>query len=74
MKMFPVVALFIFWSSAAAQVVVTPNQPTDTEAIRAQIKADRAKARADEENGPKSRFWDRDAEGKRPWERTLPQE
>ena len=42
--------------------------------IRQQIKADLAKAKADEENGPKSRFWDRDADGKRPWERPLPKE
>lgn len=32
------------------------------------IKADRAKAKADEENGPKARFWDRGANGKRPWD------
>jgi hypothetical protein len=42
--------------------------------MRAQITANRAKAKADETNGPKSRFRDRGAEGKRPWKRTLPQE
>jgi nitrous oxide reductase accessory protein NosL len=43
--------------------------------IHEQIKADRAKAKVDEENGPKTRFWDRGANGKRPWDsskETLP--
>jgi len=46
----------------------------ESEALREQIKADLAKAKANEENGPKNRFWDRDADGKRPWERPLPKE
>ena len=33
-----------------------------------QIKIDRAKANSDFENGPKERAWDRDAQGKRPWD------
>jgi len=37
-----------------------------------QIKADRAKAKAAEENDSKARYWDRDADGKRPWD--LPRE
>jgi hypothetical protein len=39
--------------------------------IHEQIKADRAKAKADEENAPKTRLWDRGANGKRPWETPL---
>jgi hypothetical protein len=40
--------------------------------IHEQIKADRVRAKAAEENDPKARFWDRDADGKRPWD--LPKE
>jgi len=46
----------------------------DSASIREQIKADRARATADEENGPHERPWDRDSNGKRPWERVLPKE
>jgi hypothetical protein len=63
------VALIISWSAATAQIVVSPDQSTDTETIRTQIKAQRAKEDADEKNGPHERPWDRDVNGKRPWER-----
>jgi hypothetical protein len=33
------------------------------------IKAEQAKSKVDFDNGPKERFWDRDANGKRPWDR-----
>jgi hypothetical protein len=39
-----------------------------------QIKADRARAKADEENAPKARLWDRGADGKRPWETPMTRE
>jgi len=68
MKTF-LVALIISWSAATAQIVVRPDQSTDTETVRAQIKAQRAKEDADEKNGTHERPWDRDADGKRPWER-----
>jgi len=34
-----------------------------------QIKTDQAKSKADFESGPKERPWDRDANGRRPWDR-----
>jgi hypothetical protein len=36
--------------------------------IHEQIRADRARAKVDEENSPKDRYWDRGADGKRPWD------
>jgi hypothetical protein len=36
---------------------------------RDRIKAEQAKSKADFDNGPKERFWDRDANGNRPWDR-----
>jgi hypothetical protein len=73
MKIAPLLTLLVITLSAEGSIVIA--QTADSSAsIREQIKADRAKAKADEENGPKSRFWDRDADGKRPWERLLPKE
>jgi hypothetical protein len=46
--------------------------PNELPSIHEQIKADRARAKADEENDSKARYWDRDADGKRPWD--LPKE
>ncbi|MGL9616764.1 hypothetical protein QRQ56_02075 [Bradyrhizobium sp. U531] len=36
---------------------------------REQVKSDRAKAAEEEKSSTAARPWDRDAEGKRPWER-----
>jgi hypothetical protein len=36
--------------------------------IHEQIRADRARAKVDEENSPKARYWDRGVDGKRPWD------
>jgi hypothetical protein len=61
------IALFVCFTAIA--YAETPTAPGDQElSIREQIKAARAKEKADEENGPKERPWDRDAEGRRPWE------
>jgi hypothetical protein len=47
-----------------------PGLPLKAElSIRDQIKARRAREDAEEINEPPGRPWDRDAEGKRPWER-----
>ena len=46
--------------------------PAEIPSIHEQIKANRAKAKADEETSTKARFWDRDSDGKRPWD--APQE
>jgi hypothetical protein len=37
--------------------------------IKEQIRAARAKADREEEASPKGRSWDRDANGRRPWDR-----
>jgi hypothetical protein len=63
MKIILIVALLAISSSAAAQI---PASPADT-SIRDQIKAARAKDKIDEAAGSKERWWDRDANGKRPW-------
>ena len=36
-----------------------------------QIKIDQAKSKADFESGPKERPWDRDANGRRPWDQKV---
>jgi hypothetical protein len=56
------------FSSAEGQTTAVPALK-EAPSIREQIKADRAKAKIDEEAGPKERFWDRDANGERPWDR-----
>ena len=57
---------------AAEAPPVAEPAPNGDSSIHEQIKADRARAKADEENDSGARFWDRDANGKRPWE--LPKE
>ncbi|MGL3107941.1 hypothetical protein [Bradyrhizobium sp. BR 1432] len=48
-----------------AQVSSTQKPPlTDRE----QVKVDRAKAAKAEKSAPTTRPWDRDADGKRPWD------
>jgi hypothetical protein len=70
MKIFLVLALITPWSAIAAQVVALPGPPSAVEpSVRDQIKAQRAKEDADERNDPPGRPWDRDVDGKRPWER-----
>ncbi len=64
MKIVFLVTLLAISAEAQAATAPTPEPPS----IREQIKADRAKYKADEENSPKARFWDRDADGKRPWD------
>ena len=73
MKIVLLVILLAIRLSAEGPIVVAQTAK-ESEALREQIKADLAKAKANEENGPKNRFWDRDADGKRPWERPLPKE
>ena len=69
MKVALLVTLLVTSTSAQAQVSTAPV-PKDPPSIREQIKADRARAKADDENGPTARFWDRDRDGKRPWDRS----
>ena len=68
MKIAFLVTLLVISASAHGQVATAP--PNDVPSIREQIKADRARAKADNENGPTARSWDRDRDGKRPWDRS----
>jgi hypothetical protein len=68
MRALLIALLFACWP-AVAQNVVTPAPLGKEEfSIRDQIKAARAREKADEATGPKERAWDRDARGKRPWD------
>lgn len=61
--------LTVFAVAASAEgPPMAESVPNEIPSIREQIKADRAKARRDEENDSKARNWDRDADGKRPWD------
>ena len=71
MKIALVLTLLAIAPSAEASPVAQPV-PSEFPSMHEQIKADRAKAKAAEENDSKARYWDRDADGKRPWE--LPRE
>jgi hypothetical protein len=46
--------------------------PINALSDRDRIKNDRAKAAAEEKNSSTARPWDRDANGKRPWDVALP--
>jgi hypothetical protein len=67
MKIALLVTLLAISTSAQGQVTTAPVAK-DPPSIREQIKADRARAKADDENAPTARFWDRDRDGKRPWD------
>ena len=69
MKVTLLVALVIVPLSARGQTAPAPNEAPST---HDQIRIDRAKANSDFENGPKERAWDRDAQGKRPWDQKYP--
>lgn len=62
------VLLFACWPAVAQNVVPTAPPNKEELSTRDQIKAIRAKEKADEATGPKERAWDRDARGKRPWD------
>jgi hypothetical protein len=69
MKTILLVALIVVSSAASAEIASAPTKAPAELSVRDQIKAQRAKEQADEKNGPPQRSWDRDADGKRPWER-----
>lgn len=71
MKIALLLTMFALTPAAEGPPAAEPAPNGDT-SIHEQIKADRARAKADEENDLGARFWDRDANGKRPWE--LPKE
>ena len=61
-------AILLALAPVAAQTSEAQPKPPVTD--REQVQADRAKAAAEEKNAPTTRPWDRDANGKRPWERS----
>jgi hypothetical protein len=71
MKIALLLTLFAITPPAEGPPIAEPV-PNELPSIHEQIKADRARAKADEENDSGARFWDRDSNGKRPWE--LPRE
>jgi hypothetical protein len=68
MKIMLLLLLLVISPEGQAANALSPAP--DAPSTREQIKLDRAKAKAEDENGPKTRFWDRDADGKRPWDRS----
>lgn len=62
-----VATLLAISSSAEGQVAAVPASK-EGPSIGELIRADRAKAKEDEESASKDRPWDRDANGKRPWD------
>jgi hypothetical protein len=64
MKIALLVTLLAIASEGQAATALIPEPPS----IHEQIKADRARIKADEENAPKARSWDRGTDGKRPWD------
>jgi len=64
MKIALLVTLLTIASEGQAATVPVPEPLS----IHEQIKADRARIKADEENASKARSWDRGADGKRPWD------
>ena len=65
MKIVILTALALISLSTQGQ---TAPASKDIPSMHDQIKIDRAKANADFESGPKERPWDRDANGRRPWD------
>lgn len=54
------------WSTASAETNA-PDSLKGESSFHDEVKAARAKEKADDVRGPKERWWDRDAERKRPW-------
>ncbi len=67
----PGMAKFIIVAVVTTLPVLAQTTPAPTAPLtdRERVQADRAKAAEDEKVAPITRPWDRDADGKRPWER-----
>ncbi|MBR0931365.1 hypothetical protein JQ561_32560 [Bradyrhizobium diazoefficiens] len=71
MTKFVIAALLAMLHAMAPVAAQTSEaQPKPPVTDREQVQADRAKAAAEEKSAPTTRPWDRDANGKRPWERS----
>ncbi|MGY0575759.1 hypothetical protein ACTGJ9_035905 [Bradyrhizobium sp. RDM12] len=66
---FAIIAVMLLAPASAAQPE-TPEQVTPEISTRDQIKAARAKQAEDMKSGSSARPWDRDGDGKRPWDVT----
>jgi len=62
-----IIVTFLTTLPVLAQTTPVPAPPPLTD--RERVQADRSKAAEDERLAPITRPWDRDADGKRPWER-----
>jgi hypothetical protein len=70
MQKFLFVAFFITISPCMAQTVAGTALPASDPSIRERIKADRERDRKAEASiSSQARPWDKDVNGKRPWER-----
>lgn len=63
--------LFMVWSAAAAAQTAAPQTLQSDLSVRDQIKAARAKDKADEKADHTTRAWDRNSDGLRPWETSV---
>lgn len=63
--------LLIVWSAAVTAQTPAPQIPQSDLSVREQIKAARAKDKAEEESDQTKRAWDRNSDGKRPWETSV---
>ena len=70
MKTYLAIIAVMLLSPASAAQLATPEQAAPEISARDQIKAARAKEVEDTKSGPTARAWDRDSDGKRPWETT----
>jgi hypothetical protein len=64
-----IIAIMLLAPASAAQPA-TLEQATPEISSRDQIKAARAKEVEDTKSSPAARAWDRDSDGKRPWDTT----
>lgn len=67
MKTYLMIAITLFAAPVAAQPVVPPAATPEI-SFRDQIKAARARDAAEQKSGSTVRPWDRDVNGKRPWD------
>ncbi|WP_271570832.1 hypothetical protein [Bradyrhizobium sp. CCBAU 11386] len=67
MKTYLMIAITLFAAPVAAQPAVPPAATPEI-SFRDQIKAARARDAAEEKTSSTARAWDRDVNGKRPWD------
>lgn len=67
MKTYLAMVMVVLLAPASAQPA-TPIPATPELSSRDQIKAARAREAEETKSGPSARPWDRDGDGKRPWE------